>query len=137
MKFIFLMVLFLFSVQAETQLKIKNARYSDVDETGFKKMDLLADEARFYGQDIKLTKYTLNIYQKKGTPILIKSPSCLYDQGAQKIKSTEKVSITFNEGKIDGVGYDVAVNDQNIRIRSQVKAVFKVSKQEKKKETKK
>ncbi|EDM25934.1 hypothetical protein LNTAR_07824 [Lentisphaera araneosa HTCC2155] len=133
MRFSFLLIIFIFSAQAETQLKIKNARYSEVDETGFKKMDLIADEARLYGQDIKLANYTLNIYQKKGTPVVVKSPSCFYDQSTQKIKSTEKVNITFNEGKIDGVGYDVAVNQQNIRIRSQVKAVFKVSKEEKKK----
>jgi len=133
MRFSFLLIIFIFSAQAETQLKIKNARYSEVDETGFKKMDLVADEARMYGQDIKLANYTLNIYQKKGTPVVVKSPSCFYDQSTQKIKSTEKVNITFNEGKIDGVGYDVAVNEQNIRIRSQVKAVFKVSKEEKKK----
>merc|ERR1712127_367999 len=110
----------LFSVQAETQLKIKDARYSELDNSGFKKMDLVADEARLYGQDIRLTDYTLNIYQKKGTPVVVKSPSCFYDQAAQKIKSTEKVNIIFNEGKIDGVGYDVEVNNQNIRIRSQV-----------------
>lgn len=133
MRFSFLLIIFIFSAQAETQLKIKNARYSEVDETGFKKMDLIADEARMYGQDIKLANYTLNIYQKKGTPVVVKSPICFYDQSTQKIKSTEKVNITFNEGKIDGVGYDVAVNEQNIRIRSQVKAVFKVSKEEKKK----
>ena len=133
MRFSFLLIIFIFSAQAETQLKIKNARYSEVDETGFKKMDLIADEARMYGQDIKLANYTLNIFQKKGTPVVVKSPSCFYDQSTQKIKSTEKVNITFNEGKIDGVGYDVAVNEQNIRIRSQVKAVFKVSKEEKKK----
>ena len=133
MRFSFLLIIFIFSAQAETQLKIKNARYSEVDETGFKKMDLIADEARMYGQDIKLANYTLNIYQKKGTPVVVKSPICFYDQSTQKIKSTEKVNITFNEGKIDGVGYDVAVNEQTIRIRSQVKAVFKVSKEEKKK----
>ena len=133
MRFSFLLIIFIFSAQAETQLKIKNARYSEVDETGFKKMDLIADEARMYGQDIKLANYTLNIFQKKGTPVVVKSPSCFYDQSTQKIKSTEKVNITFNEGKIDGVGYDVSVNEQNIRIRSQVKAVFKVSKEEKKK----
>ncbi|MDD7986645.1 LPS export ABC transporter periplasmic protein LptC [Lentisphaera marina] len=133
MRFFCVLMFIIFCAHAETQLKIKNARYSDIDDTGFKKMDLIADEARLFGQDIKLINYTLNIYQKKGTPVLVKSPMCFYDQSTQKIKSTEKVKIIFNEGKIDGVGYDVAVNEQNIRIRSQVKAVFKVSKEEKKK----
>jgi hypothetical protein len=137
MRFLYIVLFFMCFTQAETQLKIKDARYSEVDDTGFKKMDLIADEARLFGQDIKLTNYTLNIYQKKGTPVLVKSPSCFYDQSTQKIKSTEKVNIIFKEGTINGVGYDVAVNDQNIRIRSQVKAVFKVSKVEKEKEKEK
>jgi len=120
-----------YMIFAETQLKIKNARYSEMDETGFKKMDLVAEEAKLYGQDVGLTNYTLNIYQKKGNPVLVQSPKCFYDQNGQKIKSSDKVKITFNEGVIEGVGYDVDVNESNIRIRSQVKAVFKVSKKKK------
>jgi len=127
----FLIVFASFSLFAETQLKIKNASYSEMDETGFKKMDLIADEAQLFGKDIRLNNYTLNIYQKKGSPVLVKSPKCFYDQTGQKIKSSDKVKITFNEGIIEGVGYDVDVNENNIRIRSQVKAVFKVSEKKK------
>ena len=132
MKYFGIFIVFLsLNTFSDLQLKTKNPRYSEIDDSGFKKMDLSAEEAMLYGQDVRLSNYILKIFQKKGKPMLVESPKCFYDKAGQKIKSADKVKISFNEGVIEGVGYDVDVNENNIRIRSQVKAVFKVSEKKK------
>ena len=114
---------------AETKVKVTGAVYTDIADDGFKKMHLRAAEAELFGKDIVMKGIVLQLFKKgKKTPMLINSPACLYDQDAKEIKSDSKISLTFDQGKIEGRGYDVFMGQNHVRIRNDVKATFKIKK---------
>lgn len=116
-------------VMAETQLKITGAVYTDIGDDGFKKMHLRADQAEIFGKDVVMKGIKLQMFKRgKLNPMLFVSPACLYDQDANEIKSDEKLTLTFDEGKIEGRGYDIFMEQDHVRIRNDVKASFKIKK---------
>jgi hypothetical protein len=117
------------SLCAETKVKVTGAVYTDIADDGFKKMHLRAAEAELFGKDIVMKGIVLQLFKKgKKTPMLINSPACLYDQDAKEIKSDSKISLVFDQGKIEGRGYDVFMGLNHVRIRNDVKATFKIKK---------
>ena len=91
-----------------------------VREDGTRNWAISGGSAVVRGPLAEVSKVRVILHVHDGGEAVITSPKCVYNQNTGIARSDAPIHVASRELTLDGVGYDISLHEQQLRVRSGV-----------------